>query len=93
NPDSDGDGVKDGDEVNTKVDPKTGKTIDDPDAKDKVTDPNVANKAAQPEVAQPASPERMPQTGASLTGLIGLSSLAIAAGAVLVAARRRRDAE
>ncbi|MDD7687217.1 MAG: YPDG domain-containing protein [Actinomycetaceae bacterium] len=88
--DTDGDGKTDGDEVNTKVDPDTGKTIADPAQKgEPVTDPAVANDFGQ---VKAADPERLPNTGSALAGLVGLSSLAVAAGGMLVAARRRRDA-
>lgn len=87
--DTDGDGRQDGDEVNTMVDPGTGKTVADPGQKgEPVTDPAVTDDFGG--AGEPASPERMPETGSVLAGLLGVSVLVVAAGGVLVAARRRR---
>ncbi|MDY2668459.1 LPXTG cell wall anchor domain-containing protein, partial [Schaalia hyovaginalis] len=95
NPDTDGDGITDGDELNTIVD-DSGKTIADPNATDEVTDPNTAPKAATTQSGGAAAgsvPGKLAITGADtmLIGPAALGLLGIGAAAMFAKRRRRED--
>ena len=104
NPDSDGDGVKDGEELNTKVDPDTGKTVPNPDDTDAVTDPNVKNVASgdqgdkndqggqddgnAKDAKSAKGARRLAKTGADIALMLGVAVLLVAAGVLMLRHRR-----
>ncbi|WP_308663094.1 NPXTG-anchored protein, partial [uncultured Actinobaculum sp.] len=87
NPDTDGDGFNDGDEVTGAKD-KDGKPSD-PNDPNSVPNTGKKSEGKKPAPKTNAKQGKLPHTGADVAGLAGIAMILVAGGAVAI---RRKDA-